>query len=132
MEQTAGDRQVPVLAALGQGTRLRIVELVSDAGPKGVAAGEIARAMRCPASTLSFHLKELSQAGVLEARPRGRYLIYALRHRALSELAQFVAALDAGAAAAATGRGPARARSGRRQRAEARARDRDQLSMFGE
>lgn len=129
MDQSAADRHVPALAALAQKTRLRIVKLVADAGKPGVAAGEIARAICCPASTLSFHLKELNQAGVLEARPRGRYVIYALRHRALGELAQFVASLEAVDPSAGTRRrGPQHRRSSR----PATARDLGQLSMFGD
>ena len=51
-----------------------------------MAAGEIARALHCPASTLSFHLKELSRADVLEARTRGRFVIYAMQPAVLAEL----------------------------------------------
>lgn len=129
VDLTTGERLVPVLAALAQATRLKIVVLVADTGKQGVAAGEIARAIRCPASTLSFHLKELNQAGVLEARPRGRYVIYVLQHRALGELAQFVASLDAiGHTAATRRRGPQHRRSGRPMTAS----DRGQLTMFGD
>ena len=74
-----------ILAALAQATRLEILARVAEAGAKGVAAGDIARSIRCPASTLSFHLKELSRTGILEARPRGRFIIYALQREALGE-----------------------------------------------
>lgn len=124
----AADRQVPVLGALAQPTRLQIVAVVAAAGVKGVAAGEIARALHCPASTLSFHLKELSRTGVLWARARGRFVIYALRPSVLEELAQFIVML-AGAEP-----GTAKLRQPRSRRASRRARpaDRSQLSMFGD
>jgi DNA-binding transcriptional ArsR family regulator len=125
----AANRQVLILAALAQPTRLRIVAIVAEAGRKGIAAGEIARALQCPASTLSFHLKELSRAGVLEARPRGRFVIYVMQSGVLEELAQFVTGLDGAEAVAAAKTRAARAKRGSRKR---RAGDRDQLSMFGD
>lgn len=103
--------------------------IVADAGTKGIAAGEIARALHCPASTLSFHLKELSRAEVLAARPRGRYVIYAMQPGVLGELAKFVGSLGAGEVAKAAKTRPARGRRSTRNR---RAVDRGQLSMFGD
>jgi DNA-binding transcriptional ArsR family regulator len=125
----AANRQVLMLGALAQATRLRIVAIVADAGTRGVAAGEIGRALHCPASTLSFHLKELSRAEVLEARPHGRFVIYAMRPGVLAELAQFMTGLGgAEAAQAARARPPRTKRSGRKGRAA----DRGQLTMFGD
>jgi DNA-binding transcriptional ArsR family regulator len=126
MAEGAAEKQVPILAALAQATRLQILYRVAEAGPRGAAAGEIARAVRCPASTLSFHLKELSRTGLLEGRPRGRFVIYCLRREALRDLARFLAGL-AGEAEAVRARKP----SGRGAR-PARGSDRSQLSMFGD
>jgi DNA-binding transcriptional ArsR family regulator len=125
-EQTA-QQQVSILAALAQATRLEILARVAEAGAKGVAAGDIARSIRCPASTLSFHLKELSRTGILEARPRGRFIIYALQREALGELARYIAGL-AGVEPAPKARKPSAARGARRRAA----RDGAQLSMFGD
>lgn len=124
----AEDRQVLALAALAQATRLRIVSIVAETGTTGIAAGEIARALHCPASTLSFHLKELSRAEVLEARSRGRFVIYALQPAVLDELAQFVKGLGGGRAT----EGRRRLARGKRAARKGRAVDRDQLSMFGD
>lgn len=122
------NRQALILAALAQATRLRIVSIVAAAGTAGIAAGEIARALRCPASTLSFHLKELARAELLDARSRGRYVIYALRPGVLDQLAQYVK--DLGGEPGAEGkRRPAR---GKRAARKGRTVDRDQLSMFGD
>ncbi len=120
-------RQVPILAALAQATRLEILARVAAAGAKGVAAGEIARAIRCPASTLSFHLKELSRTGVLEARPRGRFIIYALQPGALEELAKFIAGIAGGDSPPRAAK-PAAKRTVRQRRLS----DRGQLSIFGD
>ncbi len=72
-----------------------------------MAAGEIARSIRCPASTLSFHLKELSRTGVLEARPDGRFIHYSLQRPALKALAIYIAGL---ASSVRPGRGAKRRR----------------------
>ena len=119
---------VLILAALAQPTRLRIVSILAGAGAAGVAAGEIARALHCPASTLSFHLKELSRAGLLDAHSRGRFVIYALQPGVLAGLAEFVRGLGATAAASGKSR-PAR---GRRTARKGRPIDRSQLSMFSD
>jgi DNA-binding transcriptional ArsR family regulator len=117
-------RQVSILAALAQATRLEILARVAEAGARGVAAGDIARSIRCPASTLSFHLKELSRTGVLEARPRGRFVIYALQKETIEDLSRFIAGL----AGPLRTKKPAATRAARKRRAA----DLDHLSMFGD
>ncbi len=127
MADSQSQRQVSILAALAQPTRLQILDRVADAGPDGVAAGDLARAIRCPPSTLSFHLKELSRTGVLEARPEGRFILYSLRRPALKALAVYIAGL-AGARSATRGRKGAGGRAGRRGRPV----DVSQLTIFGD
>ena len=127
MTEPQAQKQVSILAALAQPTRLQILDRVSDAGPEGVAAGDIARALRCPASTLSFHLKELSRTGMLEARPEGRFIRYALRRPALQALAGYIAGL-AGSTRAGRGRGSGKQKPTRRSRE----RDAGQLTFFGD
>jgi ArsR family transcriptional regulator, arsenate/arsenite/antimonite-responsive transcriptional repressor len=127
MNDPQAAKQVPILAALAQVTRLQILDRVAEAGAAGLAAGDIARAIRCPASTLSFHLKELSRTGVLEARPDGRFIHYALRRPALQALAGYIAGL-AGIPRPARGRKAAGGKAGRRGRAGAAG----QLTIFGD
>lgn len=88
-----------MLAALAQPTRLKIVEAIASGDREGTPAGVIARQVDCPPSTLSFHLKELAEAGLLEAKPRGRFILYAVVPGAFHELAEFVARLPGAAAA---------------------------------
>jgi ArsR family transcriptional regulator len=69
-----------VLAALGalaQETRLDVFRLLVTAGPEGLAAGAIASQLGVPTPTLSFHLKELRNAGIVTCRREGRSLLYA-------------------------------------------------------
>ncbi len=65
-----------VLSALAQETRLDIFRLLVRAGHNGLAASAIARQLHVPASTCSFHLKELKQGGVLTCCRNGRSLCY--------------------------------------------------------
>jgi ArsR family transcriptional regulator, arsenate/arsenite/antimonite-responsive transcriptional repressor len=68
---------VGVLAALAYETRLRVFRLLVQAGTNGLAAGEIAQAVDVPASTLSFHLKELERARLLRSWRVQRQIRYA-------------------------------------------------------
>jgi ArsR family transcriptional regulator, arsenate/arsenite/antimonite-responsive transcriptional repressor len=65
------------LAALAHETRLAVFRLLVTQGPNGLPAGEIAERVGVPASTLSFHLKELDRAGLLRSWRRQRQIFYA-------------------------------------------------------
>lgn len=84
------NQAVPMLAALAQETRLAIFRALVQAGPEGLAAGRIAEAVGAPASTLSFHLKELSSNGLARARQDGRFIYYTADYAAMSELVSFL------------------------------------------
>lgn len=73
MEHMAATRG---LAALGHGTRLSIFRLLVKAGCGGKLAGDIAQCLSLPGATLSFHLKELTGAGLVTAEQRGRSICY--------------------------------------------------------
>ena len=78
------------LAALGQTTRLAVFRLLVEAGPDGRMAGEIAEALGLPGATLSFHLKELSAAGLVQGEPRGRHVCYRADFDAMNGLIEFL------------------------------------------
>lgn len=64
------------LAALAQAMRLRLFRTLVGAGPQGLTPGVLSAALDVPASTLSFHLKELMHAGLVTQQRDGRNLIY--------------------------------------------------------
>ena len=65
-----------VLTGLSQESRLATFRLLVQAGPEGLAAGKISELLDIPASSLSFHLKELSHAQLVESRQEGRFVFY--------------------------------------------------------
>ncbi|TXL65279.1 ArsR/SmtB family transcription factor [Zeimonas arvi] len=67
---------VAALAALAQEVRLRVFRALVGAGPEGMTPGVLSAILDIPASTLSFHLKELVHAGLVGAERDGRNLIY--------------------------------------------------------
>jgi len=78
------------LAALAQETRLSIFRALVVAGPDGLAAGRIGEALEVPAATLSFHLKELSHAGLVTARQEGRFIYYSVDFEQMAALMGFL------------------------------------------
>jgi ArsR family transcriptional regulator, arsenate/arsenite/antimonite-responsive transcriptional repressor len=81
---------VTALAALAQETRLSIFRLLVEAGPEGVAAGRIGETLEVPAATLSFHLKELTRAGLVSTRHERQFIYYAVDFERMAELMTFL------------------------------------------
>ena len=77
---------VASLAALAQESRLLIYRLLVEAGPTGLAVGEIGASMHIAPATLSFHLKELAHAGLVGARQDGRFIYYSANFEAMNRL----------------------------------------------
>ncbi len=77
---------VTALTALAQESRLRVFRLLVAADSTGLAAGEIAAVLEIPAATLTFHLKELSHAGLVESQREGRSIRYSLRVEGMRDL----------------------------------------------
>ncbi|MBY0339315.1 MAG: metalloregulator ArsR/SmtB family transcription factor [Acetobacteraceae bacterium] len=85
------DSAAQAFATLGQATRLDLLRQLLNAGPSGLPAGEVALRLGVPASTLSFHLRALEQAGLIAATRQGRSLIYAAQVARLRALLSFLA-----------------------------------------
>ena len=78
------------LAALAHDTRLAVFRSLVQAGAGGLAASDVAQAVGAPASTMSFHLKELMGAGLIAARQDGRFIFYSAEYAAMTELVAFL------------------------------------------
>jgi ArsR family transcriptional regulator, arsenate/arsenite/antimonite-responsive transcriptional repressor len=81
---------VSALSALAQETRLAIYRLLVEAGPNGVAAGAIAQRLDVAPSSLSFHLAQLTHAGLINQRRMSRSLIYAADFAAMNGLVAYL------------------------------------------
>lgn len=78
------------LAALAQESRLNTFRLLVQTGPQGLAASKIAEHLDIAPSSLSFHLKELSHAGLVTARQDGRFVIYSANFDTMNGLLTFL------------------------------------------
>lgn len=78
------------LSSIAQEARLQIFKLLVQAGEKGLAAGGIADKLQIPSSTLSFHLKELSHAGLIHSRQVSRFIYYSANYEAMNGLLAYL------------------------------------------
>ena len=83
---------VASLAALAQGVRLRIFRALVGAANEGLTPGALSTLLDVPPSTLSFHLKELLNAGLVTQERDGRCLIYRPAIDRMNELLAYLTA----------------------------------------
>ena len=74
------------LAALAQDLRLRIFRSLVVAGKDGLTPGDLGEKLGVAATTLSFHLKELTHSGLVSQERQGRNLIYRASFETMNEL----------------------------------------------
>ncbi len=79
-------------AALSQENRLDALRMLVKAGPTGIAAGDLGERIGVAAPTMSFHLKELSNAGLISSRKEGRHVFYAANYGGIRGLVDFLMA----------------------------------------
>ena len=87
METTSA---LEALSALSQEHRLAIFRLLVEQGPDGLPAGTIGERLQIAPATLSFHLKELAHAGLVAARPNGRFIYYRADYSAMNGLVAYL------------------------------------------
>ena len=84
------DTAIGALAALAQETRLALFRLLVEQGPDGLTPGRIAELLGVPSATLSFHLKELANAGLIRARQESRFIHYTADFQAMNGLVAYL------------------------------------------
>ncbi len=121
MEQTTATK---VFESLSSGIRLDVYRLLVKEGAQGMVAGQIAEALEMPPNNLSFHLKAMTQAGLLTVQQEGRFQRYRADVTLMLELVAYLTSECCGghpelcAVASATARAGkvARAASARKQK----------------
>jgi DNA-binding transcriptional ArsR family regulator len=78
------------LAALAQETRLAVYRLLLEHAPEGLPAGQVADRLQLLPASLSFHLKELSRAGLVGSRQKGRFVWYRADLEAMNGLVAYL------------------------------------------
>ena len=86
------DKQDAVVAfgALSQETRLRVFRLLVEYGQDGTAAGTLSETLGIPHNTLSFHLSQMSHAGLVLSQREGRFIIYRANFEFFTDLIRYM------------------------------------------
>lgn len=83
-------RYADMFAAIGAEPRLRILQLLLTAHPRGLVVGDIQHELDIPASTLSHHLDKLKNEQLVRVQREGTFLWYTANAEALQELLDFL------------------------------------------
>ena len=78
------------LTGLAHESRLAIFRLLVRTGPTGLCVSDIGAKFKIPPTTLSFHLKELTQARLIKARQDGRFVYYSADFKAMNALLNYL------------------------------------------
>ncbi len=81
---------VEAFGALSQETRLRVFRLLVEYGQDGTAAGTLSETLGIPHNTLSFHLSQMSHAGLVLSQREGRSIIYRANFGFFTDLIRYM------------------------------------------
>jgi DNA-binding transcriptional ArsR family regulator len=81
---------ISVLGSLAQPARLKVFRLLVKQGEEGLCAGDISKKLGVPKPTLSFHLKDLVNAGLIGSEKDGRSITYRLQPKRMNQLMNFL------------------------------------------
>jgi ArsR family transcriptional regulator, arsenate/arsenite/antimonite-responsive transcriptional repressor len=90
IENMKADDAILALGALAHTSRLAIFRLLVKRGPQGYTPGELTQKLGVPAPTMSFHLRELLRAGLVDSRREGRFLYYSAAFERMRGLIDFL------------------------------------------
>jgi len=97
------DQVIRALGALAQEHRLAAFRLLIQAGAEGIPAGVLAERIGVPPSSMSFHLAQLANAGLVSQRRESRSIIYAADYAAMGGLMAYLTENCCGGASCASG-----------------------------
>ena len=103
------DKVIAALGALAHETRLEAFRRLVQRGPDGLSAGTIAKMLDLPPSSLTFHLQQLTHAGLITQRRVSRQIIYATNYAAMNEVMNYLTENCCGSGACAPACRPAKA-----------------------
>jgi len=81
---------VHAFASLAHDVRLGIFQYLVEAGPEGLAAGQIADKLKISPSNLTFHIAHLERAGLVHSRREGRSILYSADFAAMEALVDYL------------------------------------------
>lgn len=81
---------IRALGALAQEHRLGVFRLLVQAGPEGLPAGALAEALGVAPSSMSFHLSQMANAGLVTQRRQSRSIIYSADFAAMNGLMAYL------------------------------------------
>ena len=84
------ERHAEQLAALGSPVRLAILRRLVQGNQQGTVVGELQAKLEIPWSTLSHHLERMASAGLITARPEGKFIFYRAEYAALRALTDYL------------------------------------------
>jgi ArsR family transcriptional regulator len=90
MDKMESSEVVTALAALAHPVRLEVFRALVVSGPGGMTPGVMQEGLGIPATTLSFHLKELTRAGLVTSERASRNLVYRAAYDRMNRLLQYL------------------------------------------
>ena len=84
------DEVIRSLAALAHPVRLQVFRALIATGEGGMTPGTMAEGLAIPANTLSFHLKELAQAGLVSSERASRHLVYRAAYERMNGVLKYL------------------------------------------
>ena len=79
-----------VVSSLAQDNRMKAFQSIIEAGEQGITAGSISRQTSIAQNTMSFHLANLENSGLVESKKHGQYVIYKANFLTMESLFKYL------------------------------------------
>ena len=94
LDDTAAEQLAHVFKALGDPTRVKLLSLIAAAGNDGACVCDLIEPVKLSQPTVSHHMRQLVDAGLITREQRGKWAYYRLVHSALAAVASALAPLE--------------------------------------